>query len=134
MMTPKNSTILIAEDHEDSREIIRVLLQGEGYNVIEAKNGAEAVELARREFPDLILTDLHMPELDGTAAVKQIRGIDELREIPIIAMSGDGLRGMEFFLHTDEFGTGYIDYLTKPLNLDHMIKQINKLLPPPIAA
>lgn len=129
-MTPKHSTILIAEDHDDSRELLRTMLEHEGYNVVEAKNGAEAVELARRECPDLILTDLHMPELDGTAAVKQIRGIDKLREIPIIAMSGDGLRGMEFFINTDEFGSGYIHYLTKPLNLDEMMEEINNLLTP----
>jgi CheY-like chemotaxis protein len=124
------NTILIAEDNPDSRELLRVFLEGEGYNVIEAKNGAEAVILARQRCPDLILTDLHMPELDGTAAVKQIRGIDKLREIPIIAMSGDGLRGMEFFINTDEFGSGYIHYLTKPLNLDEMMEEINNLLTP----
>jgi CheY-like chemotaxis protein len=124
------NTILIAEDNPDSRELLRVFLEGEGYNVIEAKNGAEAVILARQRCPDLILTDLHMPELDGTAAVKQIRGIDKLREIPIIAMSGDGLRGMEFFINTDELGSGYIHYLTKPLNLDEMMEEINNLLTP----
>jgi CheY-like chemotaxis protein len=129
-MTPKNSTILIAEDHKDAREFLRVLLEQEGYNIIEAKNGAEAVELVQREIPDLILTDLHMPELDGTAAVKQIRAIYKLREIPIIAMSGDGLRGMEFFLNADEFGTGYIHYMAKPLNLNELLEEINNLLTP----
>ena len=129
-MFPQNLTILIAEDHEDSRKLLRTILEQEGYNVIEAKNGTEAVELAQQEFPDLILTDLHMPELNGTAAVKQIRGIYKLREIPIIAMSGDGLCGIEFFLNTDEFGTGYIHYMTKPLDLNELMEEINNLLTP----
>ncbi len=129
-MTPRNLTILVADDHEDARAFLRVVLQEEGYNVIEARNGAEAVILALTESPDLILTDLHMPGLDGIAAVKQIRNVEKLREVPILAMSGDGARGMEFFLNIEEFGNGYIDYLTKPLNLDDMTDQINRLLSP----
>jgi CheY-like chemotaxis protein len=127
-MTPKHLTILVAEDHNDTRDLLRVFLELEGYEVIEAKNGAEAVVLTERENPDLILTDLQMPELDGVAAVKQIRCVEQLRDVPILAMSGEGARGMEFFLNMDEFNTGYIDYLTKPLNLEEMINQINLLL------
>lgn len=122
-------TILVAEDHEDSRTFLRVFLEEEGFNVVEAKNGVEVVRLARQKIPDLILTDLHMPELDGIAAVRQIRCVEELRDVPILAMSGDGRRGMELFLNMEEFGTGYIHYLTKPLNLNEMMEQINMLLP-----
>lgn len=129
-MTPRNLTILVAEDHEDTRGFLRVFLQEEGYNVIEAKNGAEAVELARQECPDLILTDLHMPVIDGIDAVKQIRSVRNLSEIPILAMSGDGMRGMEFFLNAEDYGTGYIHYLPKPLNLNEMMEQIDNLLSP----
>ena len=132
-MTPRNLTILVAEDHEDSRALLRLVLEGEGYKVIEAKNGAEAVILAQQENPDLILTDLQMPELDGIAALKQIRRVQKLRDVPIIAMSGDGLLGMEFFLSAEEFGTGYINYLTKPLNLNEMKHRINSLLTPVMA-
>ena len=91
-MTPPNLTILVAEDHNDTRDLLRVFLELEGYEVIEAKNGAEAVVLAERENPDLILTDLQMPELDGVAAVKQIRCVEQLRDVPILAMSGEGAR------------------------------------------
>jgi two-component system KDP operon response regulator KdpE len=125
-MNSENLTILVAEDHDNSREFLRVFLEGEGFNVIEAENGAEAVNLARQECPDLILTDLHMPELDGVAAINQIRS---LCDVPILAMSGDGQRGMELFLNIDESATGYIHYLTKPLNLNELLEQINMLLP-----
>jgi CheY-like chemotaxis protein len=121
-----SKTILIAEDHDDSREFLRVFLEGKGFNVIEAENGAEAVRLARQECPDLFLMDLHMPELDGVAAINQIRS---LCDVPILAMSGDGQRGMELFLNIDELATGYVHYLTKPLNLNELMEQINMLLP-----
>jgi CheY-like chemotaxis protein len=77
-------------------------------------------------MPDLVLTDLHMPELDGIAAINQIRS---LCDVPILAMSGDGQRGMELFLNIDESATGYVHYLTKPLNLNELMEQINMLLP-----
>ncbi len=119
-------TIVLAVDHDDSRELLRIFLEGEGFNVVEAKNGAEAVSLARQQCPDLILTDLHMPELDGVAAINQIRS---LCDVPILAMSGDGRRGMELFLNIDESANGYVHYLTKPLNLNELMEQINMLLP-----
>ena len=124
-MISGNLTILVAEDDEASREFLRLFLVEEGFNVIEAKNGAEAVSLARQENPDLILTDLHMPELDGIGAVRQIRSDEKLRDIPILAMSGDGRRGMELFLNMDDLGTGYINYLTKPLSMSAVMEQIN---------
>ncbi len=127
-MSLRNSTILVAEDQEDSRSFLRVLLEKEGYNVIEAKNGVEAVILAVQENPDLILTDLNIHQMSGIAAVKQIRQVEKLREVPILAMSGDGQQGIEFFLNIDHFGNGYIKYLTKPLNTDELIDQINRLL------
>jgi two-component system KDP operon response regulator KdpE len=125
-MTSENLTILVAEDDPDSREFLRFFLEGEGFNVIEAKNGAEAVELARQQCPDLVLTDLHMPELDGVAAINQIRS---LCDVPILAISGDGQRGMELFLNIDESAPGYVHYLTKPLNLNELMEQITMLLP-----
>ncbi len=68
--------------------------------------------------------------MNGIAAVKQIRHVEKLREVPILAMSGDGQCGIELFLHMEEFGNGYINYLTKPLKIDELIDQINKLLQP----
>ncbi len=125
-MNSEHLTILVAEDHDDSRELLRIFLEGEGFNVVEAENGAEAVSLARQQCPDLVLTDLHMPELDGVAVINQIRS---LCDVPILAMSGDGQRGMELFLNIDESATGYLHYLTKPLSLNELLEQINMLFP-----
>jgi CheY-like chemotaxis protein len=83
VMISESSTILVVEDHNDSRELLRVFLEGEGFNVIEAENGAEAVSLALQQCPDLVLMDLHMPELDGISATKQIRQHDKLCYVPI---------------------------------------------------
>ncbi len=78
-------TILVAEDNEDSRAMLRVFLEGQGYKTVEAKNGREAVEVAGFTLPDLILMDLNIPKLDGIAAAKQIREQSELCCVPIIA-------------------------------------------------
>lgn len=125
-MRSENLTILVAEDHDDSREFLREFLEGEGFRVVEAKNGAEALSLARQQCPDLILTDLHMPELDGISAVNQIRRICD---VPILAVSADVQHGMELFLNMDELATGYVHYLKKPLNLNEMMEYINTVLP-----
>ena len=122
------STVLVAEDHEGTRELLRFVLEGAGYRVVEAEDGTAAVALAEGESPDLILTDLHMPGLSGVEVVRRIRALPRLREVPILAMSGDGRQGMELFLNIDQLGGGFIDYIAKPLNLESVLEQINELL------
>lgn len=125
-MRSENSTILVAEDHDDSREFLREFLEGKGFRVVEAKNGAEALSLARQQCPDLILTDLHMPELDGISAVNQIRRICD---VPILVFSADVQHGMELFLNMDELAIGSVHFLSKPFNLNEMMEFINTVLP-----
>src|SRR5919107_6147165 len=79
-------TVLVVEDFEDNRFMMRRLLEMSGYRVIEAVNGQEAVETARREHPDLILMDLSLPLLDGLAATRRIREQDGLSKVPIVAV------------------------------------------------
>ena len=122
------STILVAEDHAETRSLLRFVLEREGYRVVEAETGTAAVALAEGEVPDLILTDLHMPGLNGVEVVRRIRSIARLSNVPILAMSGDGRQGMELFLNIDQLGGGFIDYIAKPLNLDSVLEQINELL------
>ena len=125
---PKPATLLVAEDHEDTRSLLRFILQRAGYRVVEAVTGSEAVSLAEREQPDLILTDLHMPQVSGVEAIRRIRSVTELRYIPILAMSGDGLAGMELFLQIEQFGGGFIDYIAKPFNVETVLEQINQIV------
>ena len=81
---------MVVDDNPTLRELITVQLQSSGYNVIEAKDGREAVELVRQGCPDLILMDIQMPVMDGLDATRLIRSIRELCQMPIIAFSAYG--------------------------------------------
>jgi CheY-like chemotaxis protein len=126
-----SQTILIAEDQEDAREMMRIFLEGQGYEVVEAANGRDAIDLAKVEDPDLILMDLNMPEVDGLSAVREIRSFERLRNVPVIANSANGNYGMGLFQNIESLGTGYIEYIPKPINFDYLIDLINSLLSKP---
>jgi CheY-like chemotaxis protein len=128
MNNPPNSTILIADDSVDARAMLRMFLETEGYKVIEAENGRQAIETAKSERPDLILMDLNMPVLNGIEAAIEIRRHSNLQEVPILASSGNGMFGIEFFLSTDALGDGYIEYLSKPFNFGSLVGQIEAAL------
>ncbi|MCA1639057.1 MAG: response regulator [Acidobacteria bacterium] len=123
-----SKTILVAEDNKDSRAMLRFFLEDLGYKVIEAENGKEAVEAAIFFLPDLILMDLNMPELNGIDATEQIRQHNKLCDVPIIANSAEGDRGIDLFLNIDNFGEGFIGYIAKPINLDDLSEQIEMAL------
>ncbi len=104
-------TILIAEDHEDSREALRTLLDAFGYRVETATNGREAVDLALARHPDLILMDVMMPEMDGFEATRRLRQSEEFRQVPIVALTAmEGAR--ERVLEA-----GCDDYVAKPIDV-----------------
>ncbi|HEY8562283.1 MAG TPA: response regulator [Pyrinomonadaceae bacterium] len=128
MNESRETSILIAEDNEDSRFMLRIFLEELGYRVIEARNGREAVEAACRRRPDLILMDLNMPEMDGLAALRRIRAKPETAQIPVIANSADGMRGIDLFSDVQSFGRGYLEYIAKPLNLAALPEQIETAL------
>src|ERR1044072_5698728 len=89
-MTAKDagtSLIMVVDDDEDIRHMMRVLLEEDGYGVLEAENGQQAVEMAQRVNPSLILMDLSMPVLDGFAATRRLRELAPLSEVPIIAIT-----------------------------------------------
>ena len=118
-------TILIAEDYDDSRKMIRKALELYGYSVVEACDGREAVELTRRQCPDLILMDLNMPQLDGLAATEQIRECKELCEnVTILAITAHDTYGMK----EAAMEAGCDGYLTKPINFERLETIIARLL------
>src|SRR5258708_6770707 len=89
---PENTrrTILVVDDFDDTRWLLRTWLERKGFRVIEAHNGNEAFDEAQLEAPDLIIMDLEMPELDGLSATRKIRGDLKLAGVPIVAVSAYG--------------------------------------------
>ena len=83
-------TILVVDDFDDTRWLLKTWLERKGYRVVEAMNGNQAVTTAQSEPPDLIIMDLEMPELDGLAATRKIRGLKRLSGVPIVAVSAYG--------------------------------------------
>ncbi|HEX8422336.1 MAG TPA: response regulator, partial [Pyrinomonadaceae bacterium] len=121
----KNHTVLVVEDFEDNRFMMRRLLEMSGYRVLEAINGEEAVEVARRERPGLILMDLSLPLLDGLAATRRIRQHEDLRDVPIVAVSAHDTADF----HADALAAGCNDYVTKPIDFDQLEALLGRLLP-----
>ena len=116
--------ILVVEDYNDTRVMLRTALEQAGYRVIEAATGAEAVEAAARDHPDLILMDLNLPVFDGITATDLIRNYKELKDVPVVAMTA--FDSADF--RTDAAGVGCHGYLTKPIDLDELRDLLNRLL------
>jgi len=121
-------TILIADDYDDVRSILKDWLQQHDYRVVEATSGKEAVEIAERELPDLILLDLAMPEIDGFGAAFLIRTHDKLRDVPIIGISAYGELGIDAQLKIDPKAVGFNDYLAKPFSPDKLLGLVHRYL------
>jgi two-component system response regulator len=118
-------TVMVVEDFEDNRFMMRRLLEMSGYHVLEAINGEEAVRIAALEQPDLILMDLSLPLLDGLAATRRIRERDGLRNVPIIAVSAHDTADF----HAEALAAGCNDYVTKPIDFDQLEALLQRLLP-----
>src|SRR5918911_1710845 len=117
--------VMVVEDFEDNRFMMRRLLEMSGYRVVEAMNGEEAIEIAGRERPGLILMDLSLPLLDGLAATRRIRQHPELRDVPIVAVSAHDTADF----HADALAAGCNDYVTKPIDFDQLETLLGRLLP-----
>jgi two-component system cell cycle response regulator DivK len=115
--------ILVVEDVEFNRDLIVQLLEDE-YEILTATNGAEGIEVAERERPDLILMDLSLPVMDGWEATRRIKAQAALRGIPIIALSAHAMKGDEDRARQ----SGCDDYLSKPLDEDLLFQKLAKLL------
>jgi CheY-like chemotaxis protein len=110
----RRQTIMVVDDYEEMRQTTHFALELFGYRVVEASNGAEAVEVAQAELPDLILMDLSMPDLDGFGAIHRIRRLLGLRDVPVIAFSAHTAKEVR----EDAFAAGCCDFITKPFELD----------------
>ena len=116
--------ILVVEDTADVRALVRIVLEDEGYEVIEAGDGISAVELALSERPDAVIMDMSLPGLDGHAATKLIRRERALRDVPVIACTALNRwewRGKSIVAGCDAF-------LTKPINFGQLLILLSELL------
>jgi CheY-like chemotaxis protein/MinD-like ATPase involved in chromosome partitioning or flagellar assembly len=118
--------ILIVDDDVDTLRLVGMMLETEGFDIVAAKTGKRAIELARSEIPDLIILDIMMPELDGYAVTRQLRTDPATRSIPILLFTAkaghdDKMLGLEL---------GADAYLTKPISTRELVSQVNQLLSP----
>ena len=117
------ATILIADDHDDNRELLQLLLRGAGYEVWEAKDGRECLALAQKEAPDLIVMDLSMPVLDGWGVLQQLQADQRTLTIPCMAVTAHA------DLKPDEaLATGFSAYVSKPYAAEDLLKTIETVL------
>lgn len=118
--------ILVVDDSPDNVAMISLDLQQQGYRVVTANNGEDAVTVASQMIPNLILMDINLPTLDGLGATRRIRENDALRDIPVIAITAFGTEGFQ----RAAYDAGLSGYLVKPLDLDRMHQLIARLLSP----
>ena len=129
MDTNGRPTILVADDYDDVRSLLKGWLEQHDCQVIEATTGQEAVELAEREHPDVIVMDLAMPEVDGFGAAFQIRSLESLRDVPIIGISAYGELGIDAQLKIDPKAVGFNDYIEKPFSAEKLYQLVDRYLP-----
>lgn len=120
-----SAKILLVEDNENNRYLATFLLESQGFSVVHASNGHEALVRARETHPDLILMDIQMPEMDGYEAARLLRENHEFDQIPFVAvtsyaMVGDREKAMKL---------GFVGYIEKPIATDTFVAQITQFLP-----
>lgn len=120
-------TILLVEDTEDNRQMMKKLLEMSGYLVLEAINGEEAVQTTSAEKPELILMDLSLPVIDGLAATRLIRNLPNGKDLPIIAVSAHDTADF----HADALAAGCDAYITKPINYPELEEIVERLMAAP---
>jgi two-component system, cell cycle response regulator DivK len=121
-----NRTIMVVEDYDDTRMLLKQALEMLGYSVLEASNGQEAVDIADRERPDLILMDLDLPILDGIAATQRIRKQEHMESVPIVAVTAYPLS----YSRVKAFAKGCNEYMPKPIDMSELARVVNRYLSP----
>jgi CheY-like chemotaxis protein len=116
--------ILIVEDNEENRDSLSRRLQRRGFQVITAEDGKVGVAMAQAEKPDLVLMDMNMPELDGWEATRQIKALDGLGAVPVLALTAHALAGDK----ERALQAGCADYHTKPVDFPKLLAQIESIL------
>lgn len=116
-------TILIAEDYDDNRELLRIVLNTAGYEVHEARNGTECVTIARQHPPDLVMVDLSMPELDGWGVFRELKSDPMTAAIPCVAVTAHVDSDRDRVLQD-----GFDAFVGKPFRTDELLSTVERLL------
>lgn len=112
--TPANLTILLVDDDENTRYLMRLELERRNYRVIEAEDGERGVAMAQQEQPDIILMDISLPRMDGLEATKLIRNHGSMRTVPVVAVTAH----QETDIRESAKASGFDAYVTKPIDFD----------------
>ncbi len=116
--------ILVVDDNQDNRELVVKVLKNKGYEMIEAVDGEDALQKAEVERPSLILMDLSLPKMDGYEVTRRLKGMDEYKEIPVVALTAHAMKGdME-----KAFSAGCVGYITKPVDVRELPELIRSYL------
>jgi CheY-like chemotaxis protein len=131
---PRKPLVLVVDDFADNREMYSEYLSFSGYDVIEARNGKEAVDAAQERLPDIIIMDLSLPVMDGWEATRRLKADDRTRRIPVVALTGHALAGHS----KGAKDAGCDSFLAKPCLPDQLVAEIRRMLaegkPPVIKA
>jgi len=118
-------SVLIVEDNDLNMKLFNDLLEAHGYSTLQTKDGVEALRLARQHRPDLILMDIQLPEVSGLEVTKWLKEDDDLRTIPVIAVTAFAMKGDEEKIRTG----GCKPYIAKPISVAGFMRTIERLLP-----
>ncbi|HZQ69575.1 MAG TPA: response regulator [Terriglobales bacterium] len=118
--------ILVAEDNPANRELIREILEVQGYEVLEAANGLEALEQIEEKLPDLVLMDIQMPLIDGLEAVSKLRRNARFSKLPVVALTAYAMSGDE----EKALMAGFNGYLPKPMDVKQLLHYLEQFTPP----
>ena len=117
-------TVLIVEDNELNMKLFHDLMVAHGYNILQTRDGMEALKLARAHRPDLILMDIQLPEVSGLEVTKWIKEDDDLRSIPVIAVTAFAMKGDEEKI----LQGGCEAYIAKPISVTNFLKTVERFL------
>ncbi len=118
------NTILIVEDNELNMKLFRDLLEAHGYDTLEAKNGKDALKLIHNHHPDLIIMDMQLPEVSGLEVTRQIKNDDEIKTIPVVAVTAFAMKGDE-----EKFRAGGCEaYIAKPISVAQFVDTVKRFV------
>lgn len=119
-----SKTVLIVEDNELNMKLFHDLLEAQGYDTLQTKDGREALQLAREHHPDLVLMDIQLPEVSGLEVTKWIKEDEKLRDIPVIAVTAFAMKGDEEKIRQG----GCEAYIAKPISVSEFLETVQKFI------